>query len=156
MKISRRRILHLGAGAAAFPKAGRAASAENPPQLASGRSLAERLAAYASALRYDALDAATRERVKTLVIDTIGCGMGAWEERPVRACREIALSVSGPATIIGTARRTTTDLAAFANGAAVRYLDFNDTYVGKFARIQATTFRPASRSPKPSARVYRS
>lgn len=111
----------------------RTAAAENPSRPASGRSLAERLAAYASALRYEDLDAATLERVKTLVIDTIGCGMGAWEERPVRACREIALSVSGPATIIGTARRTTTDLAAFANGAAVRYLDFNDTYVGRFA-----------------------
>src|SRR5947209_16222851 len=59
--------------------------------------------------------------------------MGAWDERPVHACREIALSVSGPATIIGTTRRTTTDLAAFANGVAVRFLDFNDTYVGKFA-----------------------
>lgn len=133
MKILRRRFLHLGAGAAALPMVGRAAAAEKPSQQLSGPSLAERLATYASALRYDDLDGATLERVKTLVIDTIGCAMGAWDERPVRACREIALSVSGPATIIGTAQRTTTDLAAFANGAAVRYLDFNDTYVGKFA-----------------------
>src|SRR5205085_6872656 len=36
-------------------------------------------------------------------------------------------------TVIGTRQRTTPDLAAFANGAAVRYLDFNDTYVGRFA-----------------------
>ena len=133
MNIPRRRFLHLGAGAAALPMIGRAAAAEKPPQLAPGQSLAERLAAYASALRYEDLDAATLERVKTLLIDTIGCGMGAWDERPVHACREIALSVDGPATIIGTARRTTTDLAAFANGVAVRFLDFNDTYVGKFA-----------------------
>jgi Uncharacterized protein involved in propionate catabolism len=67
------------------------------------------------------------------VIDTIGCGVGAWDERPVGICREVALSVTGPATIIGTDRRTTADLAAFANGAAFRYLDFNDTYVGRFA-----------------------
>src|SRR3954447_20899311 len=132
MNIPRRRFLHLGAGAA-LPIVDRAAAAEKPPQLASGQSLAERLAAYASALRYDDIDATTLERVKTLVIDAIGCGMGAWDERPVHACREIALSVSGPATIIGTRRRTTTDLAAFANGVAVRFLDFNDTYVGKFA-----------------------
>jgi 2-methylcitrate dehydratase len=132
MNIPRRRFLHLGAGAA-LPIVSRAAAAEKPPQLAPSQSLAERLAAYASSLRYDDLDAATLERVKTLVIDAIGCGMGAWDERPVHACREIALSVSGPATIIGTTRRTTADLAAFANGAAVRYLDFNDTYVGKFA-----------------------
>ena len=97
------------------------------------RSLAERLAAYALSLRYEDFDAATIERVKTLVIDTIGCGMGAWDDRPVRICREVALSVDGPATIIGTRRKTTPEMAAFANGAAFRYLDFNDTYVGRFA-----------------------
>jgi 2-methylcitrate dehydratase len=133
MKIPRRRLLHLGTGAVALGILSRTARAENPAQPPSGRSLADRLAAYASGLRYEDLDAATLERVKTLVIDSIGCAMGAWDERPVHACREIAQSVNGPATIIGTARQTTTDLAAFANGAAVRYLDFNDTYVGKFA-----------------------
>lgn len=84
------------------------------------------------ALRYEDLDDATFERVKTLVIDTIGCGAGAFDEKPVHACREIALSVSGPATVIGTNQQTTADLAAFANGAAFRFLDFNDSYVGRF------------------------
>src|SRR2546421_12370928 len=136
MKIPRRRFLHLGAAAAALPILSRGARAENQSQPSSAfrdRPLAERLAAYASGLRYDDLDATTLERVRPLVIDPIGCGIGAWDERPVRACREIALSVNGPATIIGTTRRTTADLATFANGAAVRYLDFNDTYVGRFA-----------------------
>jgi len=137
MTIPRRRFLHLGAAAAGLPIVSRMARAESHPAqpLAKRpeRPLAQRLAAYALALRYEDLDAATVERVKTLVIDAIGCGMGAWDERPVRACREIALSVTGPATIIGTTRRTTTEMAAFANGAAVRYLDFNDTYVGRFA-----------------------
>ena len=137
MTIPRRRFLHLGAAAAGLPIVSQLARAETrPPQPAAEpreRSLAERLAAYAHDLRYEDLDAATIARVKTLVIDAIGCGMGAWDERPVRACRDIALSVNGPATIIGTARRTTTDMAAFANAAAIRYLDFNDTYVGRFA-----------------------
>ena len=137
MKSPRRRFLYLGAGAAAVPIVSRIARAENHPiqPLSEPREqlLAERLAAYAHDLRYEDLDAATIERVKTLVIDTIGCGVGAWDERPVRICREVALSVAGPATIIGTNRRTAIDLAAFANGAAFRYLDFNDTYVGRFA-----------------------
>ena len=95
--------------------------------------LAERLAAYADALRFEDLDAATVERVKSHVIDTIGCGIGAFDERPVRICRDVSLAVGGHATIIGTDRRTTPDLATFANCAAFRYLDFNDTYVGRFA-----------------------
>ena len=137
MKVPRRRFLHLGAGAATLPIASQLAKAEDRlSQLPSDpreRPLAERLAAYASGLRYEDLDAATIERVKTLMIDTVGCGIGAWDERPVRICREVALSVNGPATVIGTKRQTTTDMAAFANGAAFRYLDFNDTYVGRFA-----------------------
>src|SRR5438477_9161173 len=68
------------------------------------RPLAESLAAYAAGLRYEDLDAATIERVKAHVIDTVGCGIAAFDERPVRVCREIAQSVQGPATIIGTAR----------------------------------------------------
>src|SRR6476469_6052266 len=136
MRISRRRFVSLSAGAAGLPVVTHIARAEThaaQPAPEPGQSLADRLSAYASALRYDDLDAATLERVKTLVIDTLGCGLGAWDERPVRACREIALSVDGPATIVCTMRRTTADLAAFANCAATRYLDFNDTYVGRFA-----------------------
>ena len=123
-KISRRGLI---AGIAAlgwhgFARAVRAAEA---------RPLAERLAAYAASLRYEDLDAATIERVKSHVIDVLGCGIAAFDERPVRVCREIALNVQGAATIIGTARKTSPDLAAFANGAAGRYYDLNDIYVGR-------------------------
>ena len=96
-------------------------------------SLARRLADYALGLRYEDLDPATIERVKIHMIDSLGCGVGALNEPAVRICREVALPVGGTSTVIGTNRRTTPDLAAFANGAAIRYLDFNDTYVGKFA-----------------------
>jgi len=95
--------------------------------------LAAQLADYACRLSFDHLDATTVERAKTHVVDTIGCGMGAFDERPVRVCRDVALAVQGHATVIGTGRRTTPDLAAFANCAAFRYLDFNDTYVGRFS-----------------------
>ena len=134
MKLPRRAFLQLAAGA--VPAGSRIASAQDhPPQPPSRpvRPLAERLAAYADGLRYDDLDAATIERVKTHVIDTIGCGIGAFDERPVGICRNVALAADGNATIIGTNRRTTPDLAAFANGAAFRYFDFNDTYVGRFS-----------------------
>jgi 2-methylcitrate dehydratase len=72
--------------------------------------LANRLADYALTLRYEDLDTATIERVKSHVIDTIGCGIAAFDERPVRACREVAIGVNGDATIIGTTHKTTADL----------------------------------------------
>jgi 2-methylcitrate dehydratase len=134
MKLPRRAFLQLTAGAAALSAASRIAYPQSQPAgQPPVRPLAERLAAYADGLRYDELDAATIERVKTHVIDTIGCGIGAFDERPVAICRNAARAVGGNATIIGTDRRTTPDLATFANGAAFRYFDFNDTYVGRFS-----------------------
>src|SRR5471032_899183 len=137
MKLARRAVLRLAVGAVALPAASRMAAAQDrpkqPPLGQSVAPLAARLAAYADRLRYEDIDAATVERVKTHVIDTIGCGIGAFDERPVGICRDVALAAGGNATIIGTNRRTTPDLASFANGAAFRYFDFNDTYVGRFS-----------------------
>jgi 2-methylcitrate dehydratase len=127
MTLSRRRALQLTAAAAAWPIAAHAAPTP----------LAERLAAYAAQLRYDHLDAATIEQVKLIVADTIGCGLAAFDEKAVRICREVALAEGGgPSTVIGTQRRTTPDLAAFANGAAFRNLDLNDIYVAPRAGSQ--------------------
>jgi 2-methylcitrate dehydratase len=96
--------------------------------------LAARLAAYAQELRYEDLGAETIERVKAHVIDTLGCAIAAYDERPVRICRDLVLAAAtGAATVIGTGRSTTPDLAAFANGAAARYYDLNDVYTGRFS-----------------------
>ena len=124
MKLARRRILQLAASAAVLPAIPSGASAQ------AARPLAERLADYAHRLRFDDIDAATVERAKAHVIDTIGCGIAAFDEGPVRICRELALAAEGNATVIGTTRRSTPELASFANGVAFRYYDLNDAYVG--------------------------
>ena len=136
MKFPRRRFLHLAAGLTVLPIASQFVRAENqsasPALEPRDVPLAERLAAYADGLRYDDLDAATIERVKMHLIDSIGCGLAAFDEKPVRICREVVLaSGGGGATVIGTKRRVAPDLAAFANCAAFRYLDLNDAYVGR-------------------------
>jgi 2-methylcitrate dehydratase len=127
-KLARRRFLSLAAGAAALPVLPRIVIAQE------ARPLAERLADYADRLRFEDIDAATVERVKSHVIDTIGCGIAAFDEAPVRVCRDLALaSTGGNSTVIGTSRSTSADLASFANGAAFRYYDLNDSYVGGLA-----------------------
>jgi 2-methylcitrate dehydratase len=132
MTLPRRNFLGLAAGAVASPFVARVAWSQGV------RPLAERLADYAYGLRYDDLDAATIEQVKALVIDTLGCGIAAFDEGPVRICRDIALAVpDGPSLVIGTSRRTTPDLAAFANGAAFRFHDLNDVYVPQRAGSQS-------------------
>src|SRR5262249_12797138 len=117
MTFPRRQFLHLATGAIALPAVLRMAHAENAPALQQ-KSIAERLAAYAHALRADDLDADTIERVKSHIIDSLGCGLAAFDEKPVRICREVALAArGGGATVIGTTRRAAPDLAAFANDA---------------------------------------
>ena len=136
MTFPRRRFLHLAAGATLLPLASQRVWAENHPPVPAllrlDAPLAERLAAYAYGLHYDDLDEETIERVKAHLIDTLGCGLAAFDEQPVRICRDVALaSGGGGATVIGTTRRAAPDLATFANGVAFRYLDLNDAYAGR-------------------------
>ena len=136
MKFPRRRFLHIAAGGGVMSAISGIVRAQNASAQTKPTTLplAERFAAYADGLRYDDIDTATIERVKSHLIDALGCGIAALDERPVQICREVALAPgSGVSLVIGTDRRTTPDLAAFANGAAFRYLDLNDVYVGKFA-----------------------
>jgi 2-methylcitrate dehydratase len=95
--------------------------------------IAVRLAEYAQSLRYGDLSAAVVHEVKRRVLDSIGCAMSAFHAPPCRIARRLAQSVkvTDGATVWGTTHRTLPDLATFANGALVRYLDFNDTYLAK-------------------------
>ncbi len=95
--------------------------------------LADRLARYCQTLCYDDLPSGVVHEVKRRVLDSLGCALGAWNARPCRIAGQVAkaVKVSHGATLWGTGHRTLPDLAAFANGALVRYLDFNDTYLAK-------------------------
>jgi 2-methylcitrate dehydratase len=95
--------------------------------------LANRLARYCQSLCYDDLPGNVVHEVKRRVLDSLGCALGAWNAPPCRIARRIAQSVNvpGAATVWGTNQKTLPDLATFANGALVRYFDFNDTYLAK-------------------------
>lgn len=95
--------------------------------------IAERLADYTRALAYQRLPPEVVHEVKRRILDSLGCAFGAWTAAPCRIARRHAQStkVLAGATLWGTSHKTLPDLAAFANGALVRYLDFNDTYLSK-------------------------
>lgn len=97
--------------------------------------IAEQLAAYAARLRYEDLPPAVVHQVKRMMVDTLGCALGGYASGPARIALEMAGLAQGvqPATLLCSGRSTTPDLAAFANGVMIRYLDFNDGYTGKEA-----------------------
>ena len=90
------------------------------------------IADYAYGLRFSDLSAAAVHHCKRCVIDTFGCALGGFGAKPSRIARELAQRASVPsgARILGTSHRTLPELAAFANGAAARYLDGNDLFPG--------------------------
>ncbi|MCS6859724.1 MAG: MmgE/PrpD family protein [Abditibacteriales bacterium] len=96
--------------------------------------VAEKLAIWSQRLRYEDLPQPVVHEVKRRVIDSIGCALGAYASEPARIVRELAAeytSTRAGATVIGSGQRTMPDLATFANGTMVRYLDYNDTYLSK-------------------------
>jgi 2-methylcitrate dehydratase len=95
--------------------------------------LADRLSRYCRSLCDDDVPSAVVHEVKRRVLDSLGCAFGAFTAPPCRIARQLAQAVKVPdgATVWGTNHRTLPDLATFANGALVRYLDFNDTYLAK-------------------------
>lgn len=95
--------------------------------------LAERLARYSAMLSYGDLPAGVVHEAKRRILDSLGCAFGAWNAAPCRIARRAAQGVTMPggATLWGTTHRTLPELAVFANGTLIRYLDFNDTYLAK-------------------------
>ena len=93
--------------------------------------IAHSLSERARTATFDKLSPEVVHEVKRRVLDSLGCALGAWTSRPGQVSRTIARSVtqSDGAGLFGSGHRTTPDLAAFSNGALVRYLDFNDTYL---------------------------
>ncbi len=94
-------------------------------------SLTERLTAYASGLAYSDLSPEVVDRTKRIILDSMGCALGAARAEPAAIARALASQVTAkhPATLLVTGERTSPDLAAFVNGVLVRYQDFSDTYV---------------------------
>ncbi|MEE9568770.1 MAG: MmgE/PrpD family protein, partial [Candidatus Binatia bacterium] len=90
----------------------------------------QQLSDYALGLVYDDLPQEVVDRAKHIVLDTVGCALGATKSPPAVIARAAASEVTSatPATVLVSGQKTSPDLAAFANGVMIRYLDFNDTY----------------------------
>lgn len=89
------------------------------------------LAKFVSQISYEDLSEAARQQLKVRVLDSLGCGIGALEAKPIQMIRAYLREVGGTArcTLLATKERTSPDRAALYNGALIRYLDYNDSYL---------------------------
>lgn len=90
----------------------------------------EQLAGFVSRASFDQLSTRARDQLKSCVLDALGCALGALGAEPIRFIREQLEEFGGAdlCTLIGGGR-SAPDRAAFYNGALVRYLDFNDSFL---------------------------
>lgn len=95
----------------------------------------QRLARYATRTSFGELTPEAVHETKRRLIDSVACAAGAYEEPFCVQVRAVADRYAGkpPARIWGTGAATSVEMAAFANGTMVRYLDLSDTHLGKGA-----------------------
>ena len=107
--------------------------------------IAEKLASYGTSLTYEDIPPEAVHKAKQLLIDTLGCAIGGYTSEPARIARMNADRVSQcdlPATVLGSGRKSLPELATFANGVMIRYLDYNDSFVSKGGGHPSDNFAP--------------
>jgi 2-methylcitrate dehydratase len=90
------------------------------------------LASFITHARFEDLSEPAVEALKVHILDAVGCAIGALHGEPIGMLRHYLDQVGGRevVTLIGGGR-TSPDRAALYNGALVRYLDYNDSYLAE-------------------------
>lgn len=94
--------------------------------------LVNQLAEFVVQSSYDKLSRKAVQELKHRALDAAACGIGALRGVPIQMIREHTRKFGGtPLCSLIAGNKSAPDRAAFYNGALVRYLDFNDSYLGK-------------------------
>jgi 2-methylcitrate dehydratase len=92
--------------------------------------LANRLAEYACALRFEDLPATVVHETKRRFIDSFATAVGAMDAEAYAIAKRCAQRVQGqPGAGLLGGGRSSAEWATFVNGLLIRYLDYNDTYL---------------------------
>jgi 2-methylcitrate dehydratase len=92
--------------------------------------VARKLANHVKAFGYDRLSGEVVHQTKRILIDALGCCIGAFKAEATQIVHDLIKDLGGPeeSTVIGSGLRTGCLNAAVVNGVMVRYLDYNDLY----------------------------
>jgi 2-methylcitrate dehydratase len=113
-----------------FAVAGTTGKQASVLEISMSQSLAERLAEYASGLRFEDLPERVVHEAKRRFIDSLATAAGAMDADAYAIARRCAMRVQGnPGATLFGGGRSSAEWATFVNGLLVRYLDYNDTYL---------------------------
>jgi 2-methylcitrate dehydratase PrpD len=93
-------------------------------------SAGERLAEYVHESQFDGFPTVVIERAKELILDSVGCALGATQTDIGRSYINLAMDLAGKAesTVAGSGMRISALHAAYVNTQLANLLDFDDTY----------------------------
>jgi 2-methylcitrate dehydratase len=91
---------------------------------------ADALVGFTASVRFDALPPSAVHAARRVLVDSVGCAVAAAREPTIVGLQQLAQSFAGQTGLLCANVRTTPDMAAFVNGAMVRWKDFNDDYFG--------------------------
>ena len=103
-----------------------------------------RLVDYAMAAEFSDLPGNVVHECRRRLVDTLACVVGAYDAPLSQMTRKIARRYSGTpsASVLGCQWQTTVEMAAYANGVMLRYLDMSDMYRGKNSGHPSDTIAP--------------
>ena len=91
------------------------------------------LSSYVDGLRFADIPKVAIHEARRRLIDSIACAFAASQEPFCHTLKTMAARSSSdpPARVWGTGQLTSVEMAAFVNGAMLRYLDFSDTVLSR-------------------------
>lgn len=92
----------------------------------------EKLASFVANASFDSLSKQVIDAIKIRILDSLACAIGALSSPLIHTLKSHVEDFGGASlcSLIG-GKKSAPDRAAFFNGACVRYLDFNDSFLAK-------------------------
>ena len=112
-------------------------------------SVARELAKKVRDFKFSDIPTDVIHQTKRMMLDTLGCAIGGYESEASRTIQEFIKEAGHPAesTVFGSGIRTSCLNATLANGAMVRYLDYNDTAFILQGETYRTGYHPSEVIP---------
>jgi 2-methylcitrate dehydratase len=112
-------------------------------------SAARKIAEYAFNFSFQDLPKDVVHQTKRVLLDTLGCAIGGYDSEARQAIEEYVKESGHPeeATLFGSGLKTGCPNATLANGAMVRYLDYNDTAFIIHGETYRTGYHPSEVIP---------
>jgi 2-methylcitrate dehydratase len=88
------------------------------------------MARWAADLKYEHLSERAVHEARRYLLDSLGCAFGGYRQEDARIALHVIDEIggTGPATVIGSGKKTDPVSASLANALMVRVMDYNDIY----------------------------